>query len=147
MTGEDVPQVSNATSQDRLVRVVVIGTAVATLVVAMVGILTYARATTAADSSAVVQEGTDLQGCRSLARSPLDRARTEMEILILAGLSASAEGDGAALTRILAEADQVQVRLDSAQQTLDDANALSVSDPDAFLAQCRTVSIDAGNGG
>jgi hypothetical protein len=134
---QDVHQVTASASQDRLLRVVVIGTALATMVVAAVGLLTYTRASTAADSSAVVREGSDIQGCRSLARTPLDEARTEMEALILTGLSASARDDGEQMLQLLIEADAVVGRLQRAQADLDAAIDLSVSDPDAFLAGCR----------
>jgi hypothetical protein len=128
---------SQTPGQDRLLRIVVIGTAIATLIVVIVGLLTLWRASSAADSSAVVQQGTDLQGCRSLARAPLDAARTDMERLILDGLSTSASGDRSEFVALLAEAELIVARLEQAQEDLTSALEQSINDPDAFLASCN----------
>lgn len=130
-----VPQVVDAGRQDGLLRFLQIGTAVLTLVVVILGLITLVEARTGADNSGRVQESTDLAACRSLARIPIDEARTEIESLILEGLSASARGELDAV--VLLQAEEAQSQLIAATAQFKSAIERSTVDPAGFLEDCH----------
>lgn len=122
-------------AQDRLVKGLQFGTAVLTVIVLVLAGMTLPAALSGADNSSRVQESTDIAACRALARVPIDEARTEIESLILDGLTAAAVG--ALDPAVLARADTAQAALVAATSSYKASIELSTADPEAFLEQCR----------
>ena len=126
--------------QDRLVKGLQFGTAVLTVIVLILAGMTLPAALSGADNSSRVQESTDIAACRALARVPIDEARTEIESLILDGLTAAATGELDRTSDVLLKAEGAQARLVDATATYKAAIELSTADPDAFLADCQRGS-------
>lgn len=129
------PIVVDDRGQDRLVKGLQFGTAVLTVIVLVLAGMTLPAALSGADNSSRVQESTDIAACRALARVPIDEARTEIEALILDGLTAAAVGD--LDPDVLVNAEAAQVRLVEATATYKAAIEQSTADPDGFLASCK----------
>ena len=80
---------------------------------------------------------TQLSSCRSLARVPIDEARTVNDALILRGLVASATGDDALMTDVLSEAEAGIALVVEATLRYVEAVERSSADPEGFLADCQ----------
>ena len=84
-----------------------------------------------------VAVSTELSSCRSLARVPIDEARTVNDALILRGLVASATGDDALMTDVLSEAEAGIALVVEATLRYVEAVERSSADPEGFLADCQ----------
>ena len=127
-------------AQDRLVKVLQFGTPLLMMIVVVLAAMTLPAAISGADNSGRVQESTDIAACRALARVPIDESRTEIEALILDGLTAAAVGDLTESSDLLATAADARARLEDATATYKAAIEQSITGPDRFLDDCHRRS-------
>lgn len=95
-----------------------------------------------------VSRGTDIQACRSEYASRVTTATTNVNLLILEGLAAAALGDDDALSRLAqpgpggnpSPAQTAGREVTEATGAYRRAVALSRSNPDRLLAECRNLT-------
>lgn len=118
--------------QDRLLKAVLIGTFIVILLCAGIAwVSSQSR-----DDTSTIRNGTDLQGCRALYSSSVTAANSDAIVIVLQGLSRVTKGQQ--LDDLIVANNHAQKRIHDATTTYRAAVKLSVSDPQKFLANCRT---------
>jgi uncharacterized protein (UPF0371 family) len=135
---------------DRRLQLVVwlcILTAAAVVFLAVIGV---PKVVSTADTTSAVRRSADVTACRAYYKSvadgkadAVDDASTAINVLVLDGLAATAQGDDNGLREVVAQVRDAENRLTAARAQASEASKqyqakvlLSRSDPTAFLAEC-----------
>ena len=131
-------------SQAKLIRWALILTAANVIIVIGAGLITLPKIVSTQETTGRVQDGIDIQGCRSLYNADVVTAQTNALVVVLAGLKATATDDDGGLQDLITPdpttnvtpydttVRDIYVARDQYKQAVD----LSNTDPEKFIDQC-----------
>lgn len=148
MTTPTTPENARFNTLIRLIVAVVIGIFLA---MAAVTFIAYPRITQSSEATIAIQRNSDIIACRSAlftgvtrAQTDLDRARTHLEVVnarlfaaALANNTVDRDAAGAELNPTAQLIQAATIELETAQTKYEVGVALSRTDPDTFIAECR----------
>ena len=131
-------------SQSKLLRWALILTALNVVIVLGAGMVTLPRIVETQTATGKVQDGIDLQGCRSLYNADVVTAQTNALVVVLAGLKATATKDDAGLEDLVRPDPATNITpydttvgdIYDARDAYKAAVDLSNRDPDKFMDRC-----------
>lgn len=131
--------------QDKLARAVLIMSAASVALMAVIAFLGLPRIFSTDAASSAVRRNSDLLACRASYSAAVTGSNIDVQLLILDGLVAVADGDDDALQAIVTPsvnggssraklaADLLRDRTDAYRQAIDESR----TDPDGFLRRCH----------
>lgn len=131
-------------SQAKLIRWALILTAANIIIVIGAGLITLPKIVSTQETTGRVQDGIDIQGCRSLYNADVVTAQTNALVVVLAGLKATATDDDGGLQDLITPdpatnvtpydttVRDIYVARDQYKRAVD----LSNTDPEKFIHQC-----------
>jgi len=132
-------------SQARLIRSALILTAINVIIVIGAGLITLPKIVSTLETTGRVQDGIDIQGCRSLYNADVVTAQTNALVIALAGLKATVVDDDAGLQDLVTPDPKTNITpYDTTVQDIYEARDeykravdMSNTDPVAFIEQCE----------
>ena len=131
-------------TQARLIRWALILTAANVVIVIGAGLITLPKITSTQETTGRVQDGIDIQGCRSLYNADVVTAQANALVVVLAGLKATATDDDGGLQDLITPDPETNVTpydttvrdIYNARDEYKRAVDLSNTDPVKFIQQC-----------
>lgn len=127
----------SAARQDRIIRWVLVVSAVLAAVTLLVAAISLPILIDASGDIKAQRRSDEIAACRSVLNARVGVAKSELDAITSEGLEAVALGDDARLLELAPLSAERRLILSAAAEDYDRGTALAESDPDAFLAACR----------